>query len=72
MKERLERKIRDLIGKKVIISTNLKVGDLYGTLDKEITNKNFKENTMIYYKDEKNILCGVEFKHIVKIEEIGR
>ena len=62
----LEKQIRDLIGEKVIIETTFNK-ELEGVLDKEITNKNFKETTMIYYRDEKNILCGVEFKNIKSI-----
>ena len=67
MKERI---IRELIGEKVLITTNLKCSVLEGTIDKEITNKPFKENTMIYYRDNKNILCGIEFKHIINVVKV--
>ena len=68
-----ERKIRELIGEQVIITTDFQketLKELKGTLDKEITNKPFKENTMIYYRDDKNLLCGVEFKYIKDIKKI--
>lgn len=62
----LETKIRKRIGEKVIITTSFNK-ELVGTLDNEITNKLFNENTMIYYRDENNMLCGVELKHIVDV-----